>query len=113
MCLSSLKRFRAGNVGYKLGTIDGETLRTPHENLELPFDTWVSDKSREILMTEETGRAYKAGFHIYLSEHDAKESYLHRYGATLTRCQFAEVVQTGIQYGQKVVVARRIKVLKP
>jgi|GEM_PF-6504723 len=110
MCLSTLdkKPRRKWGFGWKSGYVGERSFTTWCQNSILPMGKWVKDESVEQIVNGSKGFSYQTGFHIY-AEKDAAVAD----GNDCVRVQFRKVVATGTWSGDRVIVAREIKIFPP
>lgn len=73
------------------------------------LNEWIKDKARGRIIAEGGGK-YEKGFHIYDTRREARLSR-HR-GASIKKVLYDNVVATGVQCDDRVIVARKMKILE-
>lgn len=119
MCLITVETRGNFNIGYKIFDISNDGLLYfpwyhPKKLNSLRINKWIHDKSKGLL--NKYGLAnnkYRTGFHIFTTEHDAKE-FASRNDVSnakvIRKVYYKNIVAIGSQVEQ-VVVARSIKIL--
>ena len=124
MCLEKLRKFSVEtNIGYKVFKLDddGETHYgadyggTHNKCKEKPSSKWLNSKDygSAKTLTTLTKQLYPAGFHVFLTEEDARawrDLEPDRTDDVVRKVQFRGIVATGYQKG-KVVVAGKMMIL--
>ena len=111
MCLSRLEKFPVkSNFGWKCFWKNGNGgLIGPFNAYKFPVNTWLNaghplPRKSTHLDAQET---YQAGFHIYATRDDARRSG----NGYIRRVKFRDVIATGYEGEEKVIVAQEILVL--
>ena len=130
MCLTHVDQqpqYPQTRIGYKVIDIkkNGDlcnpyTTTTNGETTYNPIGKWTVDKKDLQIPNTNQTRTYKSGFHIYDKVEDARFARWYAANRKVFQVEYDDVVATGVEealrYGfgdnEKVIVARKMKVIK-
>jgi hypothetical protein len=130
MCLEFEKDFDVGFIGYKIMCINAFTGRLQRfrygADCAFPENEWMNEEDyryswwgrQDTLSNEGSNHPhffYPLGWHLCASLSEIREFATHFYtikDCVICKVAFKDVRKTGTQYGARVIVAGKIKILK-